>query len=83
MGPPFPVVRDQLVCLADIEGEVVLAPHFQVSDLLPIGCLIIGDQALIIVIIVVGKLNDGVGVGLIYTPAETRSRLDGIKSDMF
>jgi hypothetical protein len=22
-----------------------LAPHFQVSDLLPIGCLIIGDQA--------------------------------------
>jgi hypothetical protein len=40
--PPFPVVYDQLLCLANIEGEVVvLSPHCQVSDLLPIGCLII------------------------------------------
>ena len=44
---PFPVVYDQVLCLADVEGEVVvLAPHCQVSDLFPIGCLIIvGDQA--------------------------------------
>ena len=31
LAPPFPVVHDQLLCLADIEGEVVfLEPHFQV-----------------------------------------------------
>jgi hypothetical protein len=38
---------NQLICLVHIEGEVVvLAPHCQVSDLLPIGCLIVvGDQA--------------------------------------
>ena len=42
LGPPFPVVHDQLLCLADVEGEVVvLAPHRQVSALLPIGCLIV------------------------------------------
>ena len=53
LGPLFPVVCEQLLC--HIEGVVVvLAPHCQVSDLLPIGCLIvIGDQ---------GKLNDGVRV---------------------
>ena len=47
LDPPFPVVHDQLLCLADSEGEVVvLAPHCQVTDLLPIGCLIVsGDQA--------------------------------------
>ena len=28
LTPPFPVVHDQLLCLADIEGVVVvLAPH--------------------------------------------------------
>ena len=45
-GLPFPVVHDRLLCLAHVEGEVVvLAPHCQVSDLL-IGCLlIVGDQA--------------------------------------
>jgi hypothetical protein len=54
---PFPVIHDQLLGLADIEGEVVvlathswqhtaLATHSQFSDLLPVGCLIsIGDQA--------------------------------------
>ena len=61
-GPPFPVVNDQLLCLAHIEGEVVVlaphchAPHCQDSDLFPIGCLIVvGDCC------VVSKLNDGVG----------------------
>ena len=45
--PPFPVVQDNLLCLAHIEGEVVvLVSHCQVSDLLPIGSLIaVGDQA--------------------------------------
>ena len=40
--PPFRVFH---YCLAHIEGEVVvLAPHCQFSDLLPIGCLIVvGD----------------------------------------
>ena len=34
-GPPFPVVHNQLICLAHIEGEVVvLAPACQFSDLL-------------------------------------------------
>ena len=47
LGPPFPVVHDHLLSLDHVEGEVVvLAPHGQVSDLLPIGCLIVvGDQA--------------------------------------
>jgi hypothetical protein len=41
LGPPLPVVHNHLLCLTDVEGEVVvLAPHDQVSDLLPIGCLI-------------------------------------------
>ena len=45
--PLFPVVHNHLLCLDHIEGEVVvLAPHGQVSDLLPIGCLV-GDQALL------------------------------------
>jgi hypothetical protein len=61
-GPPFPIVYDELLCIAHLEGEVVvLASHYQVSDLLPIGCLIVvGDQAYYCC--VVSKLNDGVGV---------------------
>ena len=40
---------------------VVLAPHGQVSDLLPIGCLVVvGYQAYNC--FVIGKLNDGIGV---------------------
>jgi hypothetical protein len=40
LGPPFPVVRDQLLGVTDFKGEVVvLAPHCQVSDLLLVGCL--------------------------------------------
>ena len=36
LSPPFPVVNDQVLCFADVEGEVVLAPH----------CLIaVGDQS--------------------------------------
>jgi hypothetical protein len=62
LGHPFPVVHDQLLCIADVEGEVVvLAPHCQVTDLLPICCLIVvGDQAYHCH--VVSKLNDGVEV---------------------
>jgi hypothetical protein len=57
-GPPFPVVHDQLLSLAHIEGEVVvLAPHCQFSDLLPIGCLIV---------VGVSKLN-GVGVVFVWS----------------
>ena len=42
LGPPFPVVHNHLLCLDHVEGEVaILAPHGQVSDLLPIGCLIV------------------------------------------
>jgi hypothetical protein len=61
LGPLFPVVHNHLLCLDHIEGEVaVLAPHGQISDLLPIRCLIIvGDQAYHCCVI--GKLNDGVG----------------------
>ena len=62
LGPPVPVVHNQLLCLADIEEEVVvLAPHCQVTDLLPIGCfIVVGDQANHRCVI--SKLNDGVGV---------------------
>ena len=62
--PPLSVVHDLLLCLAHVEGEVVvLAPHCQVSDLLPVGCLIvIHDQAYHRCVI--SKLNDGLGVML-------------------
>ena len=67
LGPLFPIVHDQLLCLAHIEEEVVvLALHCQVCDLFPIGCLIVvGDHCFVI-----RKLNDGVGVVL--CPAETQ-----------
>jgi hypothetical protein len=56
------VVYIHLLSLDHIEGEVVvLELHCQVSDLFPIGCLVIvGDQAYHCCVI--GKLNDGVGV---------------------
>ena len=64
LGPPFPVVHNHLFCLEHVAGEVVvLAPHCQVSDRLPIGWLIVvGDQAYYRCVI--GKLNDGAGVML-------------------
>ena len=35
LGPPFPVVDNHLLCLDQVEGEVVvLAPHGQVSLLM-------------------------------------------------
>ena len=38
LGPLFPAFHDQLLCLADVEGEVAaLAPHYQVSDVIPMG----------------------------------------------
>ena len=56
------VVHDQLLCLADVKGEVVvLAPHYQVTDPFPIDCVIVaGDQAYHHH--VSSKLNDCVGV---------------------
>ena len=64
LSPPFSVVHNNLLCLDHVEGEVViLVPHCQVSDLLPIGCpVVVGDQAYYCC--GVGKLNDGVGVVL-------------------
>ena len=64
LGPSFPVVHNHLLYLAHIEGEVVfLVPHCQVSDLLPIGCLIVVvDQDYDCC--VMSKLNDSVGVVL-------------------
>jgi hypothetical protein len=41
LGPLFPVVHNQLLSLADVEGE---APHCQVTNLLPI-VIVVGDQA--------------------------------------
>ena len=62
LGPPFPVVHIPLLCLDHIEGEVVvLAPHGQASDVLPIGCLIIVG-GLAYHCCVICKLNDVVGV---------------------
>ena len=60
--PPFAVVHNQLLCLPEVVGEVVvLAPYCQVSDLLPVGCLIVvSHQAYHRCVF--GKLNDGVGV---------------------
>ena len=62
LSPPFPIVHNHLICLDHVEGEVVvLASHCQVSDLLPIGCLIfVGDHAYHCCVIC--KLDDGVGV---------------------
>ena len=62
LSPPFPVVHDQLFCLAQFEGVVVvLSPHCQVSDLLPVGCLIVVSD-LAYHHCVIGKRNDGVGI---------------------
>ncbi len=57
----FPIVHSQLLCFADFEMEVVvLAPRYQGSDFLSVGCLIVaGDQANDSY--VVSKLDDGVG----------------------
>ena len=52
LSPPFPVVHDQLLCLADVEGEVV-ARSLTSS-------LVVGDRAK--QRCVVSKLNDGVVV---------------------
>ena len=45
LDPPLPVVHNHLIYLDHVEGEnVVLAPHGQFSDFLPIGCLVVvGD----------------------------------------
>jgi hypothetical protein len=57
-GLPFPVVYDQLLCLADIEEEVVvMASHCQVTYLLPIHCFIItvvSSANLMMVLVVCG-----------------------------
>ena len=55
--PAFPVIHNHILCLDQVEGEVViLAPPCQVSDILPIGChIIVGDQAYHSC--VVGKVN--------------------------
>ena len=43
LGPSFPVVHNQLLCLADVKGEVVvLALRCQVSD--DHSLIIVGDQ---------------------------------------
>ena len=61
-GPLFPVVHNHLLCLDHVEGEVgVLAPHCQVSDVFPIGCLMVGG-AQAYHCCVISKLNDGFGV---------------------
>ena len=50
LGPPFPVVHNNVLCLDHVEGVVlVLAPHGQATDLLPIGCLgVVGDHCCVI-----------------------------------
>ena len=51
LGPRFPVVHNHFLCL----------DHVEVSDLLPLGCLIVvGDQAYHCCVIC--KLNDGAGL---------------------
>ena len=62
LGTPFPVVHNHLLSLGYVEEEVViLASPGQVSDLLPIGCLVVvGDQAYHCCVIC--KHNDAVGV---------------------
>jgi hypothetical protein len=58
IAPPFNLDHDQLLCLADVKGKVVvLPPDCQVSDLLPLGCLIVaGGQSYHRRAI--GKIND-------------------------
>ena len=51
LGPPFPVVHSHLLCLDHFEGDVViLAPHSQVSDLLPIGLNVVSLLSVITVV---------------------------------
>jgi hypothetical protein len=74
-----PVAHGQLLCLDHVEGEVVvLALHGQVSDLIPIGCLIVvGDQAYHHC--VVSKLNGGVGVVLGHAVVSEQGVQEGTK----
>ena len=82
-GLPFPVVHDQLLCLAYIEGEVVvLAPHCQFSDCLPIGCsIVVGEQAYYHCC-VVRKLNDGVGVVFGHTVVGKQGGKGSVECDL-
>jgi hypothetical protein len=58
LGPPFPVIHKNVLCLDNVEGEVdVLAPHGQISDLF---LIVVRDQAYHCCVI--SKLIDGVGV---------------------
>jgi hypothetical protein len=60
-GLRFLVVHNKILCLAHVEGEVVvLAPNCQVNALLLVGCLIVSDQTYNR--LVISTLNDGVGV---------------------
>ena len=79
LGPPFPVVHNQLLSLTHMKGEVVvMAPHCQFSDLLLIGCIIVvGDQAYHRCVI--GKLNDGVGVVLGHAVMSEQGVQEGTK----
>ena len=70
---------DHLLCLAYIEGEVVvLAPHCQFSDFLPIGFLIVvGDQAYHFC--VVSKLNEGLRVVFGHAVMDEKGVQEGTK----
>ena len=56
-----PEVHNQLLCFADIKGEVVyLAPHHPSVYIFPVGRLVVvGDQ--VYYCRVVSELDDGVG----------------------
>ena len=42
----FPEVHNHLLCFVDVEGEVIfLTPHSEGHHLLPVDCLVVGNQA--------------------------------------
>ena len=66
IGPPFPIVHNQLLCLAHIGGVVVVL------------LIIVGDQAYHCC--VVSKLNDGVGVVLGHAVMGEQGLKEGTKA---
>ena len=81
LSAPFPAVHNHLLCLDHIDQlVVVLAPHFQVSGLLPISCLVVVcDQAYSTTFVCSGNLNDCVGVMLDHALMGVQGVLEGTK----
>jgi hypothetical protein len=71
-----PVVHDQLLGFVDVEGEVIfLAPLCQGTHLLPVGCLVVDNQAYHCCVI--SKLDDRVGDVCVHAVMDELGKQEG------